>query len=279
MNEPVGDECGGGHVASLARRTREPTRLPAATEPVRTSRYSRREHTRSRRVRGRDRWKRPRTRRSRQVSRRPARMRDTRSHPFGCSRSSVVVLWLRPIASSLWMDGSSPVDDQRLARGDRQQVADLPGDVAAVYLISWSVAQLGQAEWILRLPSSAAECAAVDLMYRLAIGCSIGDFARLTVVTFVVWPRSRSRPRMLVAYAIAIMLAVGSSARPRSLDGRGSHKGCASLRSLVVRSSSTRTTSSSSSSHRSSVRVRSRAEGILERGSRSSAVDRVRSPR
>ena len=121
------------------------------------------------------------------------------------------VLWLRPIASSLWMDELVTWWTIKDSLGETvSRSLTYQGTSPLYYLISWSVAQLGQAEWILRLPSLAAACAAVYLMYRLAIRLLDRDFARLTVVTFVVWPAISFEASNARPYAIAIMLAVGS---------------------------------------------------------------------
>jgi uncharacterized membrane protein len=121
------------------------------------------------------------------------------------------VLWLRPIASSFWMDELVTwwtIKDS-LSETIRRSLT-YQGTSPLYYVISWGVSQVGKSEWILRLPSLAAACVAVYLMYRLALRLLDREFARLTVVAFVVWPAISFEASNARPYSIAIMLAVGS---------------------------------------------------------------------
>ena len=121
------------------------------------------------------------------------------------------VLWLRPIASSFWMDELVTwwtIKDS-LSETIRRSLT-YQGTSPLYYVISWGVSQVGRSEWILRLPSLAAACVAVYLMYRLAIRLLDREFARLTVVAFVVWPAISFEASNARPYAIAIMLTVGA---------------------------------------------------------------------
>jgi len=121
------------------------------------------------------------------------------------------VLWLRPIASSFWMDELVTWWTIKGSLGETvSRSLTYQGTSPLYYAISWGVAQVGRSEWMLRVPSLAASFVAVYLMYRLAVRLVDREFARLTVVAFVVWPAISFEASNARAYAIAVMLAVGS---------------------------------------------------------------------
>lgn len=123
------------------------------------------------------------------------------------------LLWLRPIASSLWMDelGTWWVIKDSLADAIDRAVR-YQGQSPVFYVIEWLVARIGHAEWVLRLPSLAAATLAGFLMYRLARRLLDAELGRLALLAFVAWPgiafeASNARP-----YALALLATVASIA-------------------------------------------------------------------
>jgi hypothetical protein len=125
---------------------------------------------------------------------------------------SGAVLWLRPLASSFWLDELVTWWVVKDAASDvLHRAYDFQGQSIAYYLIIWLVRHIGQQEWMLRLPSLLAVILAAFFMYRLALRLIDREFARVTVFVFVVWPgivfeASNARP-----YAMAVLLVVAAA--------------------------------------------------------------------
>jgi hypothetical protein len=124
---------------------------------------------------------------------------------------SGAVLWLRPIASSFWEDELVTwwVIDGSFREMLHRSYA-LQGQTALYYPLAWLVRQIGDKEWVLRLPSLVAMIAAAYMLFRLATRLLDRELGRLAVLVFVVWPgiafeASNARP-----YAIAVLVTVAS---------------------------------------------------------------------
>ncbi len=82
---------------------------------------------------------------------------------------SGAVLWLRPIASSFWEDELVTwwVIDGSFREMLHRSYA-FQGQTALYYPVAWLVRQIGDKEWVLRLPSLIAIVIAAFLLFRLA---------------------------------------------------------------------------------------------------------------
>ena len=109
---------------------------------------------------------------------------------WGITGLLVAILWLRPIASSLWIDELGTwwvVKDG--VRDVVNRSLEIQGQSPLFYLFAWVIRQIaGPREWALRLPSLALATATAALLYRLAKRMVDAECARLAVLMFVVWP-------------------------------------------------------------------------------------------
>jgi uncharacterized membrane protein len=120
------------------------------------------------------------------------------------------VLFLRPIASSLWLDELGTwwvVKD-----GVRDVVSrswQIQGQSPLFYLMAWATRWVtGPTEWALRIPSLACTLMAAALLYRLARRVLDREYGRLTVLVFVVWPSVAFAAVDFRPYALATLLTV-----------------------------------------------------------------------
>ena len=140
----------------------------------------------------------------------------------------VVVLWIRPITSSLWTDefGTWWV----IKDGVRQAIDrswTYQGQSPLYYLMVWGARHAtGDQEWALRLPSVIFAALSVLLLYRLVRRLVDVECARIAVVVFVAWPIAAFSSIDFRPYAFATFLTIAStSALVRWLDRAGWWRG------------------------------------------------------
>jgi Dolichyl-phosphate-mannose-protein mannosyltransferase len=126
---------------------------------------------------------------------------------------AAAVLWIRPLASSLWTDelGTWWVISGS-ARDTVTRAEAVQGQSPFYYLIAWAARHVvGPSEIGFRLPSLLFCVIAAFLVFRIAKRLVDVETARIAVIAFVVWPpiafaASDARP-----YALATLMAVAST--------------------------------------------------------------------
>jgi len=126
---------------------------------------------------------------------------------------AAAVLWVRPMASSLWTDelGTWWVISGS-ARDTVTRAEAVQGQSPFYYLVAWAARHVvGRSEIALRLPSLLFCVLAAFLVFRIAKRLVDVETARIAVIAFVVWPpiafaASDARP-----YALATLMAVAST--------------------------------------------------------------------
>jgi 4-amino-4-deoxy-L-arabinose transferase-like glycosyltransferase len=141
---------------------------------------------------------------------------DERSQrPFYWAVGSVIVaaLWLRPIASSLWIDefgtwwGIKDGAQQAIDRAWTYQ-----GQSPLYYLLVWGTRHVtGDPEWALRLPSLVFALLSVSLVYRLMRRLVDVECARIAAVVFTAWPIIAFSSIDFRPYALATLLAIAAT--------------------------------------------------------------------
>jgi hypothetical protein len=122
------------------------------------------------------------------------------------------ILWLSPIASSLWLDELVTwwvVKDSLAETFHRAYIYQ--GQSVIYYPLEWAVRHVGHSEWFLRLPSLLAMTIAAFVLYRLTRRLADRGTARIAILVFVLWPdvvfeASNARP-----YALATLATVVST--------------------------------------------------------------------
>jgi uncharacterized membrane protein len=120
------------------------------------------------------------------------------------------VLFLRPLASSLWLDELGTwwvVKDG--ARDVVSRSWEIQGQSPLFYLVAWAFRDVaGAREWALRLPSLACTVGVAAMLYRLARRVLDREYGRLVVLLFVVWPSVAFAAIDFRPYALATLLTV-----------------------------------------------------------------------
>jgi uncharacterized membrane protein len=149
----------------------------------------------------------------------------------------VALVWIRPIASSLWTDefGSWWV----IKDGFRQAIDrswTYQGQSPLYYLMVWATRHAtGDQEWALRLPSVILAVLSVVLLYRLVRRLVDVECARIAAVVFVAWPIVAFSSIDFRPYALATFLAIAATlASIRWLDGAGWWRGVVYVVLLVA---------------------------------------------
>jgi hypothetical protein len=98
-------------------------------------------------------------------------------------------LWLYPMASSLWLDELVTWWVIKDSLGDTiHRAYAFQGQTVVYYVFEWLLRHLSSQEWVLRAPSFIALVAAAYVLFRLAERMLDREFARLSVLLFVLCP-------------------------------------------------------------------------------------------
>lgn len=126
---------------------------------------------------------------------------------------TVGCLWIPPLQSSLWLDEAATfwtVKEGLWEAADRS--LRYQGQSPAYYVILWLALWVGgTSEIVLRLPSLIAAVVATLLLYRLGTRLLDPEGGLLTATAFVCLAGAAGVPANARPYAIALMLAVGST--------------------------------------------------------------------
>jgi len=125
----------------------------------------------------------------------------------------VVMVWIRPITSSLWID---EFGSWWAIKDGFQQAMDRSwtylGQSPLYYLVVWAIRHAtGDQEWALRLPSAIFAALSVLLLYRLVRRLVDVECARIAAVVFVAWPIMAFSSIDFRPYALATFLAVAAT--------------------------------------------------------------------
>jgi mannosyltransferase len=123
------------------------------------------------------------------------------------------VLWIRPIASSLWID---EFGTWWTIEGGASQAVDrawtYQGQSPFYYLIVWGTRHvLGSSEWALRAPSIVFGTVAIVLLFRLVRRLVDAEAARIAAIVAVAWPIVAFSAVDARPYALAMMLAIAAT--------------------------------------------------------------------
>jgi 4-amino-4-deoxy-L-arabinose transferase-like glycosyltransferase len=140
----------------------------------------------------------------------------------------VAALWIRPIASSLWVDEFGTW--WSIKDGVRQAIDrswTYQGQSPLYYLLVWGTRHVtGDQEWALRLPSVAFAALSVFLLYRLVRRLVDAECARIAAVVFIAWPIVAFSAIDFRPYALETLVGITSTlALVRWLDGGEPWKG------------------------------------------------------
>jgi mannosyltransferase len=139
---------------------------------------------------------------------------DDRRHARFIWLSTIVgasLLWLIPMTSSLWLDELVTWWVVKDSLGDTLHRAyAFQGQTIVYYVVEWLVRHLGSQEWVLRVPSLLALVAAAYVVFRLAERLLDREYARLSVLLFVLSPAVAFEASNARPYAFAVLLLVGS---------------------------------------------------------------------
>jgi uncharacterized membrane protein len=125
----------------------------------------------------------------------------------------VAVLWIRPIASSLWIDefGTWWV----IKDGVRQTIDrswTYQGQSPAYYLLAWVTRHvIGHLEWALRAPSVIFTAISAYLLYRLLKRLVDLECARIATIVFVAWPIVAFSAIDFRPYALATLTVIAAT--------------------------------------------------------------------
>jgi len=124
---------------------------------------------------------------------------------------SASIIWLVPFTSSLWLDELVTWWVIKDSLGDTVHRAfAFQGQTVIFYVLEWLVRHVGTQEWILRAPSLIEVVAAAFLMFRLAERLLDREFARISVMLFVLWPAVSFESSDARPYALALLLLLGA---------------------------------------------------------------------
>jgi len=141
---------------------------------------------------------------------------DDRFHRWllgGVAVLMVVALWLRPLNSSLWLDemGTWWVVKDGMREAIHRSF-DIQGQSPLFYIWAWVARQpAGTQEWALRIPSVIFACASAFLLFRFARRLLDREYARIVVVTFIVWPAVSFSAADYRPYALATLALIAST--------------------------------------------------------------------
>ena len=125
----------------------------------------------------------------------------------------VAALWVRPIASSLWIDEFGTW--WTIKDGVRQAIDrswTYQGQSPLYYLVVWGTRHLtGDAEWALRLPSVVFALLSVYLLCRLVRRLVDAECARIAAVVFIAWPIVAFSAIDFRPYALATLVAIAAT--------------------------------------------------------------------
>src|SRR5215831_15464132 len=120
---------------------------------------------------------------------------------------SASIIWLVPFNSSLWLDELVTWWVIKDSLGDTVHRAfAFQGQTVIFYVFEWLVRHVGTQEWILRAPSLIEVIAAAFIMFRLAERLLDREFARISVLLFVLWPAVSFESSDARPYALALLL-------------------------------------------------------------------------
>jgi mannosyltransferase len=121
------------------------------------------------------------------------------------------LLWLVPMASSLWLDELVTwwVIKDSLGETIHRAYA-FQGQTIVYYVFEWALRHLGSQEWVLRVPSLIALVAAAYILFRLAERLLDREYAQLSVLLFVLCPAIAFEASNARPYAFAMLLLLGS---------------------------------------------------------------------
>jgi mannosyltransferase len=125
---------------------------------------------------------------------------------------AVAVLWIRPIASSLWTDelGTWWVISGT-ARQAVQRAEAVQGQSPLSYLLAWLARHVtGTSEIGLRTPALICCLAAAYLLYRIAARLVDAETGRIAVVVFALWPSIAFAASDARPYPLAILASIAS---------------------------------------------------------------------
>jgi hypothetical protein len=124
---------------------------------------------------------------------------------------SASVIWLLPYPSSLWLDELVTWWVIKGSLGDTVHRAfAFQGQTVIYYVFEWLVRHIGSQEWILRAPSFIEVIAAAFILFRLAERFLDREYARLSVLLFVLWPAVSFEASDARPYALAVLLLLGA---------------------------------------------------------------------
>jgi dolichyl-phosphate-mannose-protein mannosyltransferase len=125
---------------------------------------------------------------------------------------SASIIWLVPFNSSLWLDELVTWWVIKDSLGDTVHRAfAFQGQTVVFYVLEWLVRHIGSQEWVLRAPSLIEVIAAAFIFYRLAERLLDKEFARISVLLFVLWPSVSFESSDARPYALALLLLVGAA--------------------------------------------------------------------
>ena len=155
---------------------------------------------------------------------------------WGIAGLMIVALWIRPLTSSLWLDEMGTwwvVKDG--VRDVIHRSFDVQGESPLYYLFAWLTRQpAGPREWALRLPSIVFAAGSAVLLFRFARRIIDTEYARISVVAFIVWPAVSFSAADYRPYALATFGLIGSTTILADWLDRGTRpRGCAYALSLV----------------------------------------------
>ena len=125
----------------------------------------------------------------------------------------ILVLWVRPMFSSLWTDeiGTWWVANGDLGHVIRRSQA-VQGQSPLYYFIAWATRHVsGRSEFGFRLPSLIFAGIAAYLVFRIATRLVDVETGRIAAVAFVTWPTIAFAASDARPYALATLLAVAST--------------------------------------------------------------------
>ncbi len=124
---------------------------------------------------------------------------------------SASIIWFVPFNSSLWLDELVTWWVIKDSLGDTVHRAfAFQGQTVVFYVLEWLVRHIGSQEWVLRAPSLIEVIAAAFIFYRLAERVLDKEFARISVLLFVLWPSVSFESSDARPYALALVLLLGA---------------------------------------------------------------------
>ncbi|HEX3299729.1 MAG TPA: glycosyltransferase family 39 protein [Actinomycetota bacterium] len=124
---------------------------------------------------------------------------------------SASIIWFIPFNSSLWLDELVTWWVIKDSLGDTvHRAVAFQGQTVVFYVLEWLVRHIGSQEWVLRAPSLIEVIAAAFIFYRLAERVLDKEFARISVLLFVLWPSVSFESSDARPYALALLLLLGA---------------------------------------------------------------------